>query len=62
MKEENEMEEVLINSLSENLRNKLIEEANSSILDKCEFIKSTFTNQTKSKLIKLLKTVFINPE
>lgn len=44
MKEENEMEEVLINSLSENLKNKLIEEANSSILDKCEFIKSTFTN------------------
>ncbi|CAK91413.1 unnamed protein product (macronuclear) [Paramecium tetraurelia] len=62
MKEENEMEEVLINSLSENLKNKLIEEANSSILDKCEFIKNTFTNQTKSKLIKLLKTVFINPE
>ena len=55
MKEENEMEEILINSLSEKLKNKLIEEANSSILDKCEFIKKTFTDQTKSKLIKLLK-------
>ncbi|CAK56642.1 unnamed protein product (macronuclear) [Paramecium tetraurelia] len=62
MQQENEEEEKLITSLSENLRNKLINEANFSIIEKCDLFNQTFSLETKKKLIKLFKTVLITPE
>ncbi|CAK87680.1 unnamed protein product (macronuclear) [Paramecium tetraurelia] len=62
LQQENEEEEKLITSLSENLKNKLIHEANFSIIEKCDLFQQTFSVDTKQKLIKLFKTVLITPE
>ncbi|CAD8197001.1 unnamed protein product [Paramecium pentaurelia] len=62
LQQENEEEEKLITSLSENLKNKLIHEANFSIIEKCDLFQQTFSIDTKQKLIKLFKTVLITPE
>lgn len=49
-------------NLSENLRNKLIFEANDTVLKKCPLFEHHFSEETKLKILKVMKTVVINPE
>ena len=57
--EETQEEKELINQLSENLREKLIFEANSQILLNCPLFKYHFSDQLKKKLVKKIKQVYV---
>ena len=60
--EENQESEKIMMNLSENLRNKLIFEANDTVLKECPLFEHHFSDETKLKLLKVMKTVVINPE
>ncbi|KAM3132071.1 hypothetical protein pb186bvf_015815 [Paramecium bursaria] len=62
LKKENQEEDELVHSLSENLRQKLIFESNFSTIDKCSLFKDNFTEETRVKLLKAIKVIFIQPE
>ncbi|KAM3132072.1 hypothetical protein pb186bvf_015816 [Paramecium bursaria] len=62
LKQENQAEDELIQSLSENLRQKLIFESNFGIIDQCPLFKNNFSEDTRIKLLKAIKVVFIKPE
>jgi CRP-like cAMP-binding protein len=55
-------EDRIIGMLSENLKNKLIREANEAILTQCPLFKAHFSVESKAKILKVMKTIVVNPE
>lgn len=53
--EESAEERAIINQLSENLRERLMLEANSLILNSCPLFKQYFSDQLKKKLVRQIK-------
>ncbi|CAD8057941.1 unnamed protein product [Paramecium sonneborni] len=55
-------EQVIIEQLSEQLREQLMVEANSVVLNNCSLFKNNFSHEFKKALVKKIRTVSIQPE
>ncbi|CAD8080729.1 unnamed protein product [Paramecium sonneborni] len=59
---ESQDEQNIINQLSQNLREQLMLQANSIILNECPLFKNHFSDQLKNKLVRQIKQTVIQPE
>ncbi|CAD8172860.1 unnamed protein product [Paramecium octaurelia] len=59
---ESQDEQNIINQLSQNLREQLMLQANSIILNQCPLFKNHFSDQLKNKLVRQIKQTVIQPE
>ncbi|CAD8096804.1 unnamed protein product [Paramecium sonneborni] len=60
--EESQAEQEIIDQLSQTLKEKLIYEANSRILNQCKLIRDNFSDKFKKKLVEKITSQFLQPE
>ncbi|CAD8114502.1 unnamed protein product [Paramecium sonneborni] len=60
--EENQAETEIIDQLNQTLKEKLIYEANSRILNQCKLIKDNFSEKFQKKLVEKITSQFLQPE
>ncbi|KAM3138474.1 hypothetical protein pb186bvf_009388 [Paramecium bursaria] len=60
--QDSQEENLIVEQLSENLREQLMIEANSMILNECKFFKTQFSDSLKKELVKKIKQQVVKPE